>query len=49
MSDDVLAVWLDGFDRPAGHLAKGDAETRVFFANLLPENQQLQRLSGFLK
>ena len=77
MADDVLAVWLDGHERVAGYLAKGDMgesaffydpdyvaagglplsqslpleamefgdqATRAFFANLLPENEQLQRL-----
>lgn len=77
MSDNVLAVWMDGHAVPAGRLARsahgdtafiydadyaasgglplslslpiegeafGDVETRAFFANLLPENAQLQRL-----
>lgn len=77
MADEVLDVWMDGFARPAGRLARtshgdtaflydadyanaggpslslslpveteafGDVETRAFFANLLPENAQLQRV-----
>jgi serine/threonine-protein kinase HipA len=77
MSDDVLAVWMDGFPSVAGYLARaedgetafiyeddyvedrglplslslpleqrefGDADTRAFFANLLPENAQLEQL-----
>jgi len=77
MADEVLDVWMDGFPRPAGRLARtshgdtaflynadyasaggpslslslpvdmeafGDIETRAFFANLLPENAQLQRV-----
>ncbi|HEY5411368.1 MAG TPA: HipA domain-containing protein [Caulobacteraceae bacterium] len=77
MAEDILAVWMDGYDTVAGHLIKDDLgttafryndvyvgggglplslslplktnkfddlETRAFFANLLPENAQLQRL-----
>ncbi|MCH4267201.1 MAG: HipA domain-containing protein [Brevundimonas sp.] len=77
MTETVLAVWMDGFQTPAGRLARtshgdtaflydadyvaaggvplslalpveeeafGDVETRAFFANLLPENAQLQRI-----
>lgn len=77
MRDDPLAVWMDGFPSPAGHLDQahdgnisfayaedylgdgglplslalplgtggyGDVATRAFFANLLPENAQLQRI-----
>ncbi|WP_312084267.1 HipA N-terminal domain-containing protein [Brevundimonas sp.] len=77
MADEVLDVWMDGFARPTGRLARtshgdtaflydadyanaggpslllslpveteafGDVETRAFFANLLPENAQLQRV-----
>lgn len=77
MAEDVLAVWMDGFPEPAGHLVRtergdvaffyddayvgadglplslslppgqgefGDVETRAYFANLLPENAQLQRV-----
>lgn len=77
MAGDVLTVWMDGFQMPAGRLARtahgdtafvyepeyiaagaaalslsmpledeafGDVETRAFFANLLPENAQLQRI-----
>lgn len=77
MAEDVLAVWMDGYEEPAGHLVRtnrgdtaffydeaygaadglplslslpleqgefGDVETRAFFANLLPENTQLQRV-----
>lgn len=77
MSDDALAVWMDGFSEPAGVLSRSedgntgfiyspsyiaagglplslslpldeaaydDIETRAFFANLLPENAQLQRV-----
>jgi serine/threonine-protein kinase HipA len=77
MSDDALAVWLDGYDTPAGYLVRdaaadtafyydqtyteaggpplslslpltqrdyGDVETRAFFDNLLPENNQLDEV-----
>ena len=77
MGDDMLAVWMDGFELPAGYLSRsddgrtafvyenryvasgglslslslpldaveyGDVQTRAFFANLLPENAQLQRI-----
>ena len=77
MADDVLAVWMDGYAKPAGLLVRveggetaffyeddyvaagglplslsmpldrrefGDVDTRAFFANLLPENSQLERL-----
>ena len=77
MPEDMLAVWMDGFKRPAGYLTRGAAAdtafvydddyaaagglalslalpldqgefgglaTRAFFANLLPENTQLQRI-----
>jgi HipA N-terminal domain len=75
MAEEVLAVWMDGRQSPAGYLGRseggataffydpdyieagglplslslplqephfGDVETRAFFANLLPENTQLQ-------
>jgi serine/threonine-protein kinase HipA len=77
VSEQALAVWMDGFPEPAGILARADdgntsfaynpgyiadgglplslslpitdaryddIETRAFFANLLPENAQLQRV-----
>jgi len=77
MNYDALAIWMDGFHTPAGHLSRrenggtafayeenyivagglpislslplntteyDDVRTRAFFANLLPENSQLQRV-----
>lgn len=79
MSEDALAVWLDGYDTPAGYLVRdatasiaffyddpylaagglplslslplsqaeyGDVETRAFFDNLLPENNQLENVTA---
>lgn len=77
MTNETLAVWMDGYPSPIGHLTRGDdgntgfqylpdyflenraplslslplsdapyddVQTRAFFANLLPENAQLQRI-----
>jgi serine/threonine-protein kinase HipA len=32
MAEDMLAVWLDGHDGVAGHLARDDGETAFFYA-----------------